>query len=68
MRVVNLPASSSGFNWDVASDDERFLVIVEAGDEETEVTDEDQTQGANTIHIIANWFTELKRLAPPEGE
>ena len=41
--------------YDVAPDGEHFLMI-EGGEEE----------GANQLHLVLNWFEELKRLSPPE--
>ena len=41
--------------YDVAADGEHFLMI-EGGEEE----------GGNQLHLVLNWFEELKRLAPPE--
>ena len=41
--------------YDVAADGEHFLMI-EGGEEE----------GGNQLHLVLNWFDELKRLAPPE--
>ena len=41
--------------YDVAPDGQHFLMM-EGGEEE----------GANQLHLVLNWFEELKRLAPPE--
>jgi Tol biopolymer transport system component len=41
--------------YDVAPDGQHFLMI-EGGEEE----------GANQLHLVLNWFEELKRLAPAE--
>jgi Tol biopolymer transport system component len=41
--------------YDVAPDGEHFLMI-EGGEEE----------GGNQLHLVLNWFDELKRLAPTE--
>jgi hypothetical protein len=41
--------------YDVAPDGQHFLMI-ESGEEE----------GGNQLHLVLNWFEELKRLAPTE--
>ena len=42
-------------SYDVAPDGEHFLMI-EGGEEE----------GENQLHLVLNWFEELKHLAPTE--
>ena len=40
-------------SFDVAPDDQRFLMIKPSAAEE-----------ARTLHVVLNWFEELKRLEP----
>ena len=61
-KVVDLPPSSVTYGWDVASDDERFLVMVE---DVNDVEDGQDTQHANRVNIRFNWFTELNEKCPP---
>ncbi len=44
----------TGVNYDISPDGQRFLMIKEAEEEE----------GESQIHVVLNWFEELKRLVP----
>jgi hypothetical protein len=44
-----------GFAYDVSPDGRRFFMIQTVEPE----------QPATRIHVLVNWFEELKRLAPP---
>ena len=49
----------SSNNYDITPDGRRFVMIMEGGEEgETLLTQ---------IHVVLNWFEELKRLAPPDN-
>ncbi|MCH8216352.1 MAG: PD40 domain-containing protein [Planctomycetes bacterium] len=61
-KVVDLPPSSVTYGWDVASDDERFLVLVE---EVNDVENSQNTQHPNRVNIRFNWFSELNEKCPP---
>jgi len=43
-------------HYDVASDGQRFVMVKESSDE--------GERSASQIHVILNWFEELKRLVP----
>ena len=61
VKVVDLPATAVTYQWDVASDDERFLVMVE------DVNNIEGGEGnlhPNRVNILFNWFTELKEKVP----
>jgi len=50
---------ASGFQYDLSPDGERFLMIKTYGDEGDD--------GNRPIKVVTNWFEELKRLVPVEG-
>ena len=56
--IVKLPPSSVPWQWDISSDEKRFLVMVE------DVEDEDRPTSLNSINIIFNFFTELNEKVP----
>lgn len=64
VKFVDLPPSSVTYRWDVASDDERFLVVVE---DVNDVEDGQDTQQPNRVNIRFNVFTELNEICPPVG-
>ena len=47
-------------NFDVTADGQRFVLTVPAGNVETGDTD---APGAR-LHVVLNWFEELKQRAP----
>jgi Tol biopolymer transport system component len=53
--VTGATIAAVASTYDVAPDGEHFLMI-EGGEEE----------GANQLHVVLNWFEELKRLVPTE--
>jgi len=53
--LSGLEIAAIATSYDMAPDGEHFLMI-EGGEEE----------GGNQLHLVLNWFEELKLLAPPE--
>jgi len=51
--LFQLP-EGAGFGWDVTADGERFLVVYA----------NDRNNVAHELHVVSNWFEELKRILP----
>ena len=49
------PFAQDSRNYDVAPDGQRFVMIRREEDEDSQ------------LHIVLNWFQELRRLAPAEN-
>jgi len=47
-------ANTPGYSYDIHPDGQRFLVL------------QRREESSNRLHVIDNWFEELKRLAPTE--
>ena len=57
-RVVKLPPYNSPYGWDISSDEKRFLVLVDDGE------NEERPASLNSVNIVFNWFTELNEKVP----
>ena len=60
-RVIEIPPGAVPIQWDVASDDKRFLFLLDNAQEGDDAVTE---EGPTTANIIFNWFTELNKLVP----
>ena len=62
--VVKLPPDFISWQWDISSDDKRFLALAPVVDE----ADSQRPSATTTVDIIFNFFTELNEKAPLSGE
>ena len=56
--VVQLPPETIAREWDISSDEKRFLVMVSVADE----ADTQRAPGTISVNIVFNFFTELNKL------
>ncbi len=56
--VVQLPPETIAREWDISSDEKRFLVMVSVADE----ADTQRAPGTTSVNIVFNFFTELNKL------